>query len=104
MAMINTDGVEREWRGGFFYDWFAGRWIEKWNVEDPTQIVPRRAIPRHVLLEALAEEIEKGNFEAKLYGALLARTLIGSNMMLMKQFGERIAKLTKEDVKKKSAA
>lgn len=104
MTMINQGGVEREWRGGYYYDWFASLWIEKWNADDATQIVPSRSIPRHVLLAALAEEIEKGDSQAKLFGSLLARALIGQNMDLMKRFGERIAKMSKDDVKRRSVA
>jgi len=87
-----------EWRGGYYYDWFERRWIER--PAEAMQRLPRRGVPRRTLLAALVEEVEKGDSDAKLYAALLARSLIGCNMELMHEFGERIAKLSKEDVKR----
>jgi hypothetical protein len=44
-------------------------------------------------LGVLLEEIERGDSEVKLYAGLLARKLVVGDEALMKEFGERIAKL-----------
>jgi hypothetical protein len=51
----------------------------------------QRSIPRRILLCALVEEIAEGDSVAKLYAALLARSLIHGDPELMHEFGQQIA-------------
>jgi len=100
---------------GYFWDQLQQTWVPRprW---DRTRGERRRASRRQKLLGELIAEIEDGpiqppaqfvgqdaeyfNFTrrndraAKLYAALLARTLIGTDEVLMKKSGEQVAKLT----------
>ena len=76
---------------GFYYDWLNMKWVEKPAVQSKP---PFRIIPRQTLIEALIEEIEKGDSETKLFAGLLARKLIVGNPFLMKEFGKQVADIS----------
>jgi hypothetical protein len=100
---------------GYFWDRIERKWAPRprWKKRSSEK---RRVDRRKELLHDLISEIEDGpllppdQFEgddaeyfdrtqpndraAKLYAALLARTLIGTDESLMRAYGEQIAKLT----------
>jgi hypothetical protein len=100
---------------GYFWDQLDRSWIPRPRWER-TKGEKRRASRRHRLLDELIAEIEDDPIKppaqfvgqdaeyftftqhndraAKLYAALLARALIGTDEVLMKERGKEIAELT----------
>lgn len=100
---------------GYFWDQLERKWVPRPRWEKRLS-EKRRVHRREELLRDLISEIEDSpvlppdHFEgddagyfaitlqndraAKLYAALLARTLIGTDELLMKDWGQRIAALT----------
>jgi len=87
------DRPKGKWRlaMGYYFDWLNEKWVEKPAVQ-PRR--PHRMFPRRTLVTALVEEMLKGDSEAKLYAAMLARKLIVGDRELMAEFGKQIAAMT----------
>lgn len=83
---------------GFYFDWIEQKWrpINHNRKINPYQ--KRCIFRRRELIEDLLREIASGgNMMTGLYANLLLRTLVKTDESLMRQYGERVAKLSPEE-------
>jgi hypothetical protein len=79
----------------YYYDWIDRKYIEtKRSPQIEQPLTPRGAERAETLLPELIKEIETGDSEIKLYAGMLARRLVSTEYYLMRNFGEKVAKLT----------
>lgn len=99
---------------GYFWDQLDRKWIPRprWEqrLSERRRINRRRELLRHLIVEIgdgpprppaqfiddaeYFTMIERNDRAAKLYASLLARTLIGTDEVLMKEWGKQIVELT----------
>jgi hypothetical protein len=90
---------------GYYYDRITERWVPRDHDRKITPGVRRVLDRRANLIEDLITEINApANSDAILYASLLARSLVASDEILMKEFGEEIVRLTDPGADKKAAA
>jgi hypothetical protein len=88
----------------FYYDWLAQTWTPRPSTKR-TAAQKSRCKLRHNLLSNLLVEIEHGgNGVARLYALLLARTLVATDEILMREFGKHVAEKDSEVERRVSAA
>lgn len=83
---------------GYYYDHIE----EKWQPIDHDRVLTakqkRRLSRRRLLIEDLITEIERGcNSLTHLYASLLLRTLVKTDELLMREYGETVSKVATED-------
>jgi hypothetical protein len=82
---------------GYFYDWIDQKWQPIDHARKLTVKQRRRLSRRKILMDDLLLEIDKGHDAiTTLYGTLLLRTLAKTDELLMREYGEQIAKLAPE--------
>jgi hypothetical protein len=85
---------------GYYYDWLDCRWLPLDHHEPGPRQRRLRSRRKHLLRELITEINEGGDGVARLYAALLARTLV-ADQELMQEYGERIVELSSESVASK---
>ena len=78
--------------GGYYFDWLEKKWLPRQHRE-LSQQQQRQRSRRVQLLRDLLAEIGSGDSVSQLYAALLARTLVGQDEELMRQYGQQVAGL-----------
>ncbi len=76
---------------GFYYDWCDEKWKPIDHDRALTAAQRRQLSARGRLIEILIEEISGGDSITALYAGLLARTLVATDEVLMRKYGERIS-------------
>jgi hypothetical protein len=80
---------------GYFYDWVDQRWQPLDHHRRLTGVQRRQINRRRNVLADLLVEMIEGDSTTQLYAGLLARTLICADQDLMREFGERVVKLSR---------
>jgi hypothetical protein len=82
---------------GDYYDWIEGRWEPIDHARTLTPRTRRQITRRKTLIDHLVIEIEEGgDAVTRLYAQLLARTLVKTDEVLMRECGRRIAAMSGE--------
>jgi hypothetical protein len=79
---------------GYYYDWVDSRWLPIDHQRRVTLKQQRRIDRRRDLLQRLLLEIARGNNSVtRLYAQLLARALLQTDEMIMREDGQRVVGL-----------
>ena len=87
---------------GYYFDWVNQKYHPIEHDREITPALQRKLVRRAQLVTALVTEIEKGGDQiTRMYANLLARTLVCTDELLMREHGERVAKLSLDEPRKK---
>jgi hypothetical protein len=80
---------------GYYYDWLESRWIPIDHNRVLTREQRQRIVRRGNLIADLIEEIEADDSSSvlKLFAGLAARALAASDELLLRDWGEQLAKI-----------
>jgi hypothetical protein len=84
---------------GFYYDWLERKWQPSDRARELTLPQRQQIARRRALLDQVCTEIERGgNSDTGLYARLLARALVRTDELLMREHGKQVAVLTDPDM------